>query len=307
MLLVLDSATLYYRAFHSLPESMTAPDGFPHNAVRGFLSTVGRLVKQHSADEVIAAWDADWRPQWRVDLLPSYKAHRVAEPDEPGSASGGATETTEATEPETLGPQVSAIASVLEASGVAVVGAPGFEADDVVATVAHQRPCIAVSGDRDLVQVVSSSVQLHLAVNGGMEKWPLLDPAGVHERFGVRPDQYVDLSVLRGDPSDGLPGVAGVGPKTAVALLSAFDTIEGVLRAADSAAAKPMTPRLAGLLLEAKDYLARARPVATARTDVPLPSTSPGRPTPEAAAIAAEWGVTKQWRDLMSALGHADV
>lgn len=307
MLLVLDSATLYYRAYHSLPESMTAPDGSPHNAVRGFLSTVTRLVNQHSAGEVIAAWDHDWRPQWRVDLLPSYKQHRLAQaPGEQYSGSEGDSSGA-AMVPETLGPQVSAIAQLLQASGIPVVGAIGFEADDVVASVAHRRACVAVSGDRDLVQVVSDTVQVHLAINGGMDKWPLLDPSAVVERFGVRANQYVDLAVLRGDPSDGLPGVAGVGAKTAVALLTAFDDISGVLKAARSGAGRPMTPRLAAALIGAEDYLARAVPVATARTDFPIPDIVTQPALPEAETFATQWGVHRQWRDLMIALGHADV
>lgn len=298
MILVLDSASLYYRSFHALPESMTAPDGYPNNAVRGFLSTITRLVRHHGVPNIVAAWDDDWRPQWRVDLLPSYKLHRVAEDDE---AEG------ESAQPETLGPQAQAISDLLTAGGVPVLGHQGFEADDVVATVARRHPSIVVSGDRDLVQVVSDSVRVHLAINGGMEKWPLLDRQGVIERFDVRADQYVDLAVLRGDPSDGMPGVSGIGAKTAVALLSAFDSIDGVLAAAKAGAGKPMTPRLAKLLLDARDYLSAAQRVATARTDVPIDATV-SRPmsSAQASRIARDWGVTKQWDDLVKACDQVE-
>lgn len=301
MVIVLDSASLYYRAFHALPESMTAPDGYPNNAVRGFLSTVTRLVRQHDCGYVIAAWDDDWRPQWRVDLLPSYKAHRVAEEMGEGAM------VPEAAEPATLGPQAAAIAELLMAGGIPVLGAEGFEADDIAATVALGSPSIVVTGDRDLVQVVSARTRVHLAVNGGLEKWPLLDPAGVVERFGVRPDQYVDLAVLRGDPSDGLPGVPGIGAKTAVALLQKWDDIDAVLDAAKSGAGRPLTPRLAGLLLESQEYLARARQVATARSDAPVTwSQSRCEDTAEARSIADEWGVSRQWLDLLKAVDQAD-
>ena len=310
MLLVLDSASLYYRAFHSLPESMTAPDGTPHNALRGFLATVARLVRQHGATSLAPAWDADWRPQWRVDLIPSYKTHRVAE-DEGASTDGagadidGMTEASSGREvgmPESLGPQVDAIAELLQASHCPVLGVDGFEADDVVATIAAQRPCIVVSGDRDLVQVVDERVRMHLTVNGGMDKWPVLDPAGVVERFGVAPQQYVDLSVLRGDPSDGLPGVPGIGAKTAVSLLSAHGDLDSLLAAARCDPARPLTPRLAALLLGSEDYLARARVVATARRDVPV-DTQGARPKDSASAraVAREWGVERVWDELLTA------
>jgi len=303
MVIVLDSASLYYRAFHALPESMTAPDGHPHNAIRGFLSTVTRLVRQHSCASVIAAWDDDWRPQWRVDLLPSYKQQRVAVDPESDSTDGDV----EAAEPESLGAQARAISELLAAAGIPVLGAVGFEADDIAATVAHRLPCVVVTGDRDLVQVVTDVVRVHLTVNGGMEKWPVLDPAGVVSRFGVRPDQYVDLAVLRGDPSDGLPGVPGIGPKTAVALLSEWDGIQGIMHAARAGAGRPMTPRLAGLLLEAQDYLDRAIRVATVRVDAPIEiRVTRASATKEASDIAEEWGVSKQWRDLLSAIAQVE-
>jgi len=303
MVIVLDSASLYYRAFHALPESMTAPDGHPNNAIRGFLGTLTRLVRQHACGSVIAAWDEDWRPQWRVDLVPTYKLHRVAV-DPTGDSQG---DESEAAEPESLGPQAQAIANLMSAAGIPVLGAAGFEADDIAATVAHQMPCIVVTGDRDLVQVVSDSVRVHLTVNGGMEKWPLLDPAAVTSRFGVRPDQYVDLAALRGDPSDGLPGVAGIGPKTAVALLNEWEGLEQILDAARSEAGRPMTPRLAGLLLQSQDYLHRAVRVATARVDAPISiRITRASATSEAADIAEAWGVSKQWRDVLSAIDQVE-
>lgn len=303
--LVLDSASLYYRSFYALPEKMTAPDGRPHNAVRGFLTTVARLIDLHGPRAVIACWDNDWRPQWRVDLIDSYKSHRVAEPetDAAGAPAGEA-------EPESLGPQAEAIAELLDAAGLPRWGVDGFEADDVVGSVTTQGqgPSIVVSGDRDLVQLIDARTRLHLTVNGGMEKWPLLDAPAAEERFGVDPSHYVDVAVLRGDPSDGLPGVAGIGAKTAVALVTAFGDVEGVLAAAgDATTPRPMTPRLAQSLLQNADVVLRARRVTSVVRDLPLPGPVPPIPTHPADrarldALADQWGVRRQVDELESAL-----
>lgn len=191
--LLLDTAMLYYRAFYSLPDTMTAPDGAPHNAIRGFFGTLNRLVEQYQPSGLAACWDVSWRPQWRVDLLASYKTHRLAV-DAAGQHPGSAEM------PDTLSPQISAIAAILDAMGVARPGAEEHEADDVIASLATSvvGPVIVVSGDRDLVQVVDDRVRLLLTVNGGMELWPLLTPADVVARFGVHPAQYVDFATLRG-------------------------------------------------------------------------------------------------------------
>ena len=299
-LLCLDSASLYYRAYYALPESMTAPDGHPHNAVRGFLDTVTRLVTLHGPSAVAACWDEDWRPQWRVDRLPSYKTHRLA--DAADAAASASDEDT----PDTLGPQIGAIADILDAAGIPRPGADDCEADDVIATLARRadEPVIVVTGDRDLVQVVRGEVRLLLTVNGGMDRWPLLDHAGVLERFGVPADRYVDLAILRGDPSDGIPGVPGFGAKTAIAVVTAFGSVEGALDAARSGAlTRPLTPRLAGLLIEHADLIDAMRVVATARTDVPVPAPR-HRPVADAAleTLASEWGVTRQVTALRAAL-----
>jgi 5'-3' exonuclease len=298
--LVLDSASLYYRAFHALPESMTAPDGRPHNAIRGFLSTVTRLVDAYSPVDVVPCWDEDWRPQWRVDLIPSYKAHRVAEVAD-------ATAPGDELEPESLGPQAEAIAELLSLAGIGARGCAGFEADDVLASVAAQesRPVVAVSGDRDLVQVVDARVSLLLTVNGGMDMWPLLDPHAVVERFGVEPDSYVDLAVLRGDPSDGLPGVSGIGAKTAVVLVNAFGDLDAILAAARAdAVPRPLTPRLAAALLADPDAVLRARTVAQAVTSLDVSAERPVADPEGLHALASRWGVERQVDALVKALSQ---
>ena len=307
--LLLDSASLYYRSFYALPESMTAPDGRPHNAVRGFLSTLTRLVTQYRPSAVACCWDDDWRPAWRVDLLPSYKTHRLAADDTTGVISADANLAEAA--PESLGAQAEAIGEIVTAMGLARPGASGFEADDIIATLAASASgsAIVVSGDRDLVQVVRPGVRMLLTVNGGMDKWPLLDDDAVVERFGVSASRYVDLAVLRGDPSDGIPGVPGIGPKTAGALITSFGGLDELLGAVDAGAFdKPLTPRLAGLLDEHRDLIGRMRTVASARIDAPIHAADiePTEAKQEKLTrIASAWGVTRFVDEAMRALEKA--
>lgn len=296
MHVLLDSASLYYRSYYALPESMTAPDGFPHNAIRGFLGTMTKLVDEWQTADIVCAWDVDWRPQWRVDLLPSYKTHRVL--DETAIDEG-----TEET-PETLGPQVDGLAAILDAMGIARPGAPDHEADDVLATLATtlDDEIVVVSGDRDLVQLVDDHVRLLLTVNGGMDKWPVLTPAGVVERFGVRPDQYVDLAVMRGDPSDGLPGIAGIGAKTAAALLAEFGTLDEIILAARNPR-PPLSPRRAQAILEGAEYLKAAATVATVVRQAPIQWPA-GVDADALAQLAIDWGLERQIAQLQASLAR---
>lgn len=295
--MILDTASLYYRSFYALPSSMTAPDGFPHNAIRGLLQTIQRLRQAFDPTTLIAAWDTDWRPNWRVELLPSYKTHRLAEEGDEAEA-----------EPDELGPQIGAIQRILSAWGVPVVGVEDFEADDVAGTLAHQAgkhalESIVVTGDRDFVQLIDDNTRVLMTVKGGMDAWPLLDAAAARERFGVSPDQYLDVAALRGDPSDGLPGVHGVGDKTAVRLIQQFGDLAGVKRACLSQPlVMPLTPRLAGLITDHADYLDRAIQVSAIRRDVPIPKakslltaaipSTPAAPREWEAAVD-EWGVRR--------------
>ena len=294
--LLLDSAMLYYRAYYSLPDTMTAPNGSPHNAIRGFFGTVNRLVEKYEPSGLAACWDVSWRPQWRVDLLPSYKTHRLAV-DEVGQTSGAAEI------PDTLTPQITAIAELLDALGVARPGAKDHEADDVIASLATSAaaPVIVVSGDRDLVQLVDEKVRLLMTVNGGMELWPLLTPTAVEERFGVHPTQYVDFATLRGDPSDGLPGVPGLGAKTAAALIQKYGSIDELLLAVDrDEIIKPLTPRFAGLIRDNLEQIHATRKVATVVRDLQLEGDLkiPSTPKNESALkeLANTWGVERYLR-----------
>ena len=295
--MILDTASLYYRSFYALPSSMTAPDGFPHNAIRGLLQTIGRLRERFDPTTLVAAWDTDWRPDWRVELLPSYKTHRLTDP---------ATDAED--EPDELGPQIGAIHLILKAWGIPVVGVEGFEADDVAGTLSHiaarnDVSTVIVTGDRDFVQLVNESTHVLMTVKGGMDAWPLLNEHAVMERFGVSPTQYLDVATLRGDPSDGLPGVHGVGDKTAVRLVQQFGDLAGVQQACAAAPlVKPLTPRLAGLITDHADYLMAALEVSAIRTDVPIPDAEQllRQPIPSSpidpktwVAVVDDWGVRR--------------
>ena len=250
-LMVLDSAGLWFRAFHSVPEKITGPDGAPANAVRGFCDMVAVLLEEHSPAALVAVLDSAWRPDWRVALLPGYKAHRVG--------ADGAEDA-----PPALGPQVDTIRELLRAAGVTLAGAADSEADDVIAHYAATgRPTLVVTGDRDLLQLASPTTTV-VYVGAGMRKRRAYTPADVAEQFGLPvgtdASLYADYAVLVGDASDGLPGVPGIGAKTAADLLTRHGDLDGVL----AAAADPdsgLTPRRRAALEEAADYVAAARGV----------------------------------------------
>lgn len=298
-----DTATIYYRAYYSLPESLVAPDGFPNNAVRGTLTTLRNLVERFQTTHIVPTWDADWRPQWRVDLVPSYKTHRLEEP-----AQGSPVTESEAV-PDTLGPQIGAIANILTCLGIPPLGAPDYEADDVIGTLTHSTTAstIIVSSDRDLIQCVNDarSVRYLLMAPGGMDRWGLLDEAAVHSRFGIPAERYVDYAVLRGDPSDGLPGVPGVGEKTAAALVNAFGSLDAVVDAATILPPpKPMTPRIAANV--DPEALWAAHQVTMTATDVPCTMPKPWQPKfvdrDGLSALSAEWGVQSSVDALIESL-----
>lgn len=291
--LLLDSASLYYRAYFALPETMTAPDGTPINAVRGFLDTVAAMVRDRGHDEVIACWDDDWRPQWRVDLVPSYKTHRVADPL--ATPLDGATVAEEV--PDTLAPQVDLLRELLPLLGIPVVGADSCEADDVIASLAPLRTADIASGDRDLLQLVDETTTVLYtggsSASRGGRPWQVFTSAEVETKYGVPASLYADLAVLRGDPSDGLPGVKGIGDKTAVSLVTAYGNVHHILQAAmDPTTGRPMTPGIRAKILDAAGQIPVFEQVVRlgARPGVAWPS--PVEPSPDAAAaFAEEWGV----------------
>ncbi|MFF5180280.1 5'-3' exonuclease H3TH domain-containing protein [Micromonospora sp. NPDC000316] len=296
-ILLIDAPSLYFRAYFGIPESAArTADGTPVNAVRGFLDMLATLIRGRGADRMVCAMDYDWRPAWRVDLLPSYKAHRVA-------PQGGEVV------PDTLSPQVPMILEVLAAIGITVVGATGYEADDVLGTlsVTQPGPVEVVSGDRDLFQLVDDTRPVRLLYIGrGVAKLDDCDDAAVRARYGVPADRYADFAALRGDPSDGLPGVPGVGEKTAARLIERYGSIDGILAALDDSDSS-FAPGLRTKLAAARDYLAVAPTVVRVALDVPLPELPTALPTAPAdpdrlLELAGQWNLAGSTRRLVDAL-----
>ncbi|MCB7135565.1 5'-3' exonuclease [Cellulosimicrobium marinum] len=299
-LLLLDTASLYFRAFFGVPDSIKAPDGTPVNAVRGLLDMIATLVTDRRPRRLVACWDDDWRPAFRVEAIPSYKAHRVAR-EVPGTT--GVEEV-----PEKLVAQVPVIVDVLAALGVARVGVPGFEADDVIGTLTAREVARGagsaaegdarvevVTGDRDLFQLVDDAAGVRvLYPTKGVRNLDVVDQARLAERYGVGSGTaYADMAALRGDPSDGLPGVPGIGEKTAAALLDRFGDLAGVLAARD-AGDPGLTATQRRRLTEAADYLAVAPTVVQVVRDAPAPEVDDTLPTAPADPQALE-ALTERW------------
>ncbi|MXG88914.1 5'-3' exonuclease [Nocardioides flavescens] len=298
--MLLDSASMYFRAFFGVPE-IKADDGTPVNAVRGFLDFIARLVNEYDPTHLVCCWDDDWRPQWRVDLLPSYKAHRVVQEVETGP------DVEEV--PDPLEVQVPIIVEVLEAFGLCRIGAPGYEADDVIGTLATGAGCPVdvVTGDRDLFQLVDDEAEVRvLYIARGVGKHERVDNAWVRAKYGVDARQYADFATLRGDASDGLPGVAGVGEKTAASLLGTYGDLAGIVAAAQN----PVTdlgPGPRGKIKAAADYLAVAPKVVAVARDLDLDRGAMQRPVTPAdpekvAELAARWNLESPAARLVEAL-----
>jgi 5'-3' exonuclease len=300
-LLLLDSASLYFRAFFGMPDTLKAPDGTPVNAVRGMLDFVATLVELCEPAAMAACWDNDWRPAWRVELVPSYKGHRVEAPRE------DAPDVEET--PDLLDAQVPIIARALQILGMAHLGVSGFEADDVIGTLAarDRGPVDVVTGDRDLFQIVDDQRGVRVLYPAkGMSKLESVDAAWIRQRYGIEPHQYADFAVLRGDPSDGLPGVAGIGEKTAASLLAAYGDLGGVVEAAADRHTK-ITPRARTNILAAADYLAVAPKVVEVVRDLPLDLDLTLRPISpeqvhEMAELAEAWGLGRPAERAVTAL-----
>ena len=309
--LLLDGASMWFRSYFGLPSSLTAPDGRPVNALRGFIDAVATLITRERPGRLVVCLDLDWRPQWRVDLIPSYKAHRVAEVDEVAEA-----DHLEEI-PDDLSPQVDMIMEVLEAYGIATAGADGYEADDVLGTLAaaeRHDPVVVVSGDRDLLQLVGDEpVAVRVLYLGrGLSNATKFGPTEVAERYGVplarAGEAYAELALLRGDPSDGLPGVPGVGEKTAATMLTRYGSLDAILAAADDP--KSDLPKaFRAKLLAAGDYIEAARPVVRVARDAQVHFYTDGDRLPRqpadpkrVAELAQAYGISSPIARLQKAL-----
>ncbi|WP_404386972.1 5'-3' exonuclease H3TH domain-containing protein [Humibacillus xanthopallidus] len=302
--LLLDSASLYFRAFFGVPE-VIGPSGVPTNAVRGFLDMIASLVERGRPTHLVACWDNDWRPAFRVEAIPSYKAHRVAEPGD--EALDGETV------PDALSVQVPIIVDALAALGIARVGIDGHEADDVIGTLTTsfrgRMPVDVVTGDRDLFQLVddANSIRVLYTARGGVRSPDLVDEAFIAEKYGVGTGAaYADMAVLRGDTSDGLPGVAGIGEKTAAKLITTYGTL-AALRAAIDGGDPALKGAQRARLEAATAYLDVAPRVVEVVRDAPVPDVDLATPRSVAdptlmSRLAIEHGLTSSFDRVVNAL-----
>ncbi len=283
-----------FRAFFSTPDSIKGDDGKPINAAYGFINMLARLVSDNDPDFLACADDRDWRPEWRVELISTYKTHRVA----PGS------ESPQATAEDALEHQLPILYEVLEACRIPIVGFDGYEAEDVIGTLAHRAPgpVRIVSGDRDLFQLVADPRVVILYPKRGVSEVVKVDASYIESKYGIPGNAYADFAIMRGDPSDGLPGVPGIGEKTAATLLARYESLERVVEAA-------ITGEGTGALGKIKmnlDYLDRAVKVVTIPTDLPIPDVDLTRPREgppsDVLELAETYGLAGPVRRLAAAL-----
>lgn len=297
-LMLLDSASLWYRAYYGMPDTLLSPTGMPVNAIRGYLDMTARLVTMYSPTRLVACIEGDWRPSWRVDIFPAYKANRL----EP--------ESDEEEEPETLTPQIPVLLDLIDAFGIPMVGVDDYEADDVMATFATREkgPIRVVTGDRDLFQLVDDQRDVKIVyLARGISQHDLVDITWVADKYSIPGDRYALFAMFRGDPSDGLPGVKGIGEKGAALIANNFATVEAALAAAH--AGDPALPAaLATKIIAGADYLKIAPTLVHCARDVALPSMSiemPRKPDDlsEIYRIKEEYGLGASVDRLISALG----
>jgi 5'-3' exonuclease len=277
--LFVDGSSLIFRAFYGVPKTVRSPDGKLINAARGFLEMLTRLVGTRQPHHIGVASAADWRPDWRVALIPGYKAQRVAEPIPPA-----------------LIPQMPVIDAFLEAIGVDALGVPGYEAEDVIATwtAAAAGTVEIVSGDRDLFALVEDPrVTVLYPEKGG---WAVVDEADVTRRYGIPGRRYADFAMLRGDPSDGLPGLKGVGAVAAASMIRQHGGVPAIIESG----------RLSD---HDREYLTRALRVVPPVADLPaeLPRGSRERYPADPQALntlMAEYGLQAASSRLVEALNE---
>jgi 5'-3' exonuclease len=281
-----------------MPDTLLAPDGTPVNAIRGYLDMTARLVGIYRPNRLVACLDGDWRPSWRVDIFPAYKANRLEEESE------------EEVEPETLTPQIPILLDILDLFGIPVVGVDDYEADDVMATYAEieKGPIRIVTGDRDLFQMVDDKRDIKIVyLAKGISQHDLVDLKYVADKYSIPGDRYDLFAMFRGDPSDGLPGVKGIGEKGAAVIANNFATVEDALAAAHEAHAS-LPPALAKKIIAGADYLSIAPKLVRVARDAPLPKVDLSMPKAPADLsklyqIKDQYGLGASIDRLIAALG----
>ena len=297
-LMLLDSASLWYRAYYGMPDTLLSPTGMPVNAIRGYLDMTARLISMYSPNRIVACIEGDWRPSWRVDLFPAYKANRLED------------ESDVEEEPETLTPQIPVLLNLLDAFGIPMVGVDDYEADDVMATFAvrEKGPIRIVTGDRDLFQLVDDKRDVKVVyLAKGISQHDLVDISWVANKYGIPGDRYALFAMFRGDPSDGLPGVRGIGEKGAALIANNFASVDEALTAA-KASHEVLSSSLAKKITEGADYLKIAPTLVNCARDVAIPKMEIAMPSKPADlsdiyAIKDEYGLGASVDRLISALG----
>jgi len=269
-LMLLDSASLWYRAYFGMPDTLLSPTGEPVNAIRGYLDMTAKLITIYKPNRLVACIEGDWRPSWRVDLFPDYKANRL---DVEG----------EEEEPDTLGPQIPILLDLLEAFRIPIVGVDDYEADDVMAsyTVSEPGPIKIVTGDRDLFQLVDDKRKISVVyLAKGIANHDLVDLRWIAQKYDIPGERYALFAMIRGDASDGLPGIKGIGEKGASVIAKQFQDLEEVILAAENDDER-LTPNAKKKLLESAEYARIAPKLVHCALDVPLPKLNidiPKRP-----------------------------
>jgi 5'-3' exonuclease len=291
--LLLDASSLMYRAFFALPDSIRDGEGRPINAVHGYLDMTARLIRAREPGEVVHCYDDDWRPAPRVAAYDGYKATR-------------------AVDPENLPEQFEMLGEVLDALGMPQVSAPGWEAEDAIGVLcarAGRRDRLEiVTGDRDLIQLVRDPTVRVLFTRRGVSELDVLDEAAVLEKYGVPPNRYAEFATLRGDPSDELPGVRGVGEKTARQLIAAYPSLSALIEDARAdrrtGALLKRSPSLRARIREAAPYLETMREVVPIQTDLELKEWGGRRDDRALDRLAERLKLTGPVRRLRTAMGE---
>ena len=259
-LMLLDSASLWYRAYFGMPDTLVSPSGMPVNAIRGFLDMTSRLVVKYEPNRLVACLEGDWRPSWRVELFPDYKLNRL---DDEG----------EEDEPDTLSPQIPILLEVLDALGLPLLGVDDYEADDLIATLSVEQsgPTRIVTGDRDLFQLVDDDRDVKVVyLAKGVSNHDLVDLKWISRKYEIPGDRYALFAMIRGDSSDGLPGIKGIGEKGAAYIANNFDSLPAVIEAARKGDER-LTANHQKKLIESSEYAAIAPKLVNCATDVTIP------------------------------------
>lgn len=296
-LMLLDSASLWYRAFFGMPDTLVSPSGLQVNAIRGYLDMTSKLINLYKPNRIVACLEGDWRPSWRVELFPEYKMNRL---DESG----------EEEEPDTLSPQIPILLDLLEALGVPMLGVDDYEADDLMATFAVNQPgpVRIVTGDRDLFQLVDDKRDVKVVyLAKGIANHDLVDLKWIEQKYEIPGDRYGLFAMIRGDASDGLPGIKGIGEKGAASIAKQFTNLDEVMKAATNDDER-LTTNIRKKLLESAEYAKIAPKLVGCATDVSIPKMKidlPIRPldSKKIQDMKEEFGLGTSVDRIMNALG----